>query len=40
VPNRDTELLPGDEVLAVLDPELEAELTLYLGGTDDLGSAA
>jgi len=40
VPNRDTELLPGDEVLAVLDPELEEELTRYLGGTDDPGADA
>lgn len=40
VPNRDTELLPGDEVLAVLDPELEEELTRYLGGSDDPGADA
>ena len=32
VPTADTELRAGDEVLAVLNPELEAELTRYLGG--------
>ncbi len=34
VPTADTELRPGDEVLAVLDPQLEAELTRYLGGAN------
>jgi trk/ktr system potassium uptake protein len=34
VPTADTELLAGDEVLAVLDPELEADLTTYLGGDE------
>lgn len=33
VPTADTELRAGDEVLAVLDPELEAAVTDYLGGT-------
>jgi len=32
VPTADTELRAGDEVLAVLDPQLEAELTEYLSG--------
>ena len=32
VPSADTELRAGDEVLAVLDPALEADLTSYLGG--------
>lgn len=34
VPTADTELRAGDEVLAVLDPALEADLTRYLGGAD------
>ncbi|TFG70995.1 MAG: hypothetical protein E4H22_05200 [Solirubrobacterales bacterium] len=38
VPTADTELLAGDEVLAVLDPELEADLTGYLGGTAGSGA--
>lgn len=33
VPTADTELQAGDQVLAVLDPELEGELTRYLGGS-------
>jgi trk system potassium uptake protein TrkA len=38
VPMPDTVLVPGDEVLAVLDPAIEEELTRYLGleeGTAD-----
>ena len=36
VPTADTVLEEGDEVLAVLDPEVEEELTAYLGlGSDD-----
>jgi len=31
VPTPDTVLVPGDEVLAVLDPRVEEELTVYLG---------
>ena len=31
VPTPDTVLGPGDEVLAVLDPRVEEELTVYLG---------
>jgi trk system potassium uptake protein TrkA len=31
VPTPDTVLAPGDEVLAVLDPAIEVELTRYLG---------
>lgn len=34
VPTAETELRRGDQVLAVLDPELEAELTEYLGGAE------
>ena len=33
VPTRDTVLTAGDEVLAVLDPALEAEVTAYLGAS-------
>jgi trk system potassium uptake protein TrkA len=33
VPTRDTVLAAGDEVLAVLDPALEAEVTTYLGAS-------
>lgn len=40
VPTADTELREGDEVLAVLDPELEAEVTAYLGGSAARGSEA
>jgi trk system potassium uptake protein TrkA len=38
VPSADTELLAGDEVLAVLDPDLEVEVTRYLGGADGVDS--
>jgi Trk K+ transport system NAD-binding subunit len=31
VPRPDTVLEPGDEVLAVLDPSVEKDLTEYLG---------
>jgi len=34
VPTPDTVLEPGDEVLAVLDPRIEEELTKYLGLED------
>lgn len=34
VPTADTELHAGDEVLAVLDPALEPDLTSYLGGSE------
>jgi trk system potassium uptake protein len=34
VPTADTELRAGDEVLAVLDPALEPDLTRYLGGPE------
>jgi trk system potassium uptake protein TrkA len=37
VPTADTELRAGDDVLAVLDPELEAEVTAYLGGDSEAG---
>lgn len=35
VPRADTELREGDELLAVLDPSVEEELTRYLGVADD-----
>jgi trk system potassium uptake protein TrkA len=34
VPTAATELLEGDQVLAVLDPELEPDLTRYLGANE------
>ncbi len=35
VPNADTVLEVGDQVLAVLNPGLEEDLTAYFGSTDD-----
>jgi trk system potassium uptake protein TrkA len=35
VPKAETVLESGDEVLVVLDPEIEAELTKYLGLEED-----
>jgi trk system potassium uptake protein len=32
IPNADTVLEPGDEILAVLDPKIEDEVTSYFGG--------
>ncbi len=34
VPNADTVLEPGDEILAVLDPSVEEDLTRYFGPVD------
>ena len=31
VPNSETVLQPGDEILAVLDPRMEEDLTSYFG---------
>jgi trk system potassium uptake protein len=32
IPNADTVLEPGDEILAVLDPKIEDDVTAYFGG--------
>jgi Trk K+ transport system NAD-binding subunit len=40
VPNADTVLQPGDEILAVLDPTVEEDLTSYFGPDGGSGGSS